>query len=82
MQLCNLKHEEVVFEGRDCPACELRDVVKSKESDNEDLRVEIDSLESDVDDLKSEKTEHLDKIKELEDQINDLNSEIADLRNG
>ena len=36
MNLCNDNHEEVCFEGRDCPACEIRN----------DLQAQIDELKN------------------------------------
>ena len=47
MELCSYGHEEVCFEGRSCPACDMRD---EKESEIDDLENEIKSLENKLED--------------------------------
>lgn len=59
LNLCDTNHEEVCYEGRECPACNL---FKEKEA-AEDLAEE--RLEE-IDELK-------DKIEELEEKLNSLN---------
>lgn len=44
MNLCSDGHEEVCFEGRDCPACTIR----------EELQPEIDALKEKVESLEDE----------------------------
>jgi hypothetical protein len=44
MNLCSDDHEEVCYEGRNCPACEVRT----------DLRSEVKDLERKVDDLENQ----------------------------
>lgn len=43
MNLCNEKHEEICFEGRKCPLCDMRD----------DLNHEVDSLMKELDAIKT-----------------------------
>ncbi len=38
-------HEEIVYEGRDCPACESQDEIERLEKEIEDLRDEINKKE-------------------------------------
>ena len=49
MELCSDKHEEVCFEGRDCPVCALRDELQTRidelEGQVQTLEAEVDSLE-------------------------------------
>ena len=47
MNVCDSGHGQVVFEGLDCPVCEL-------ESDNQDLQNQIVVLEEKVKDLEKE----------------------------
>ena len=41
MKLCNNDHDEICFEGRDCPLCDMR---KNYESDLQEARETIDDL--------------------------------------
>jgi len=47
VELCSDKHEEVCFEGKTCPVCEMRD----------DMQRSIDDLEKKNVNLKDEVTE-------------------------
>lgn len=50
MTLCNDRHEEVCFEGKECPVCALEvEIVDLKEA-VEDITSERDSLQNDLDD--------------------------------
>ena len=51
MELCSDGHNEVCFEGRDCPICLM---VNDYEQQIYDLRYTIDILEDEVKDLKME----------------------------
>jgi len=51
MNLCSDDHEEVCYEGRDCPVCEVR---KVKNETIEELKSRIESAESEISDLASE----------------------------
>ncbi len=42
MNLCDDKHEEICFEGRDCPMCIL---INEKDNEIRDLQKEIKELE-------------------------------------
>lgn len=44
MELCSDNHEEVCYEGRNCPVC----------AEREELQGEIDNLKSEVDGLNDE----------------------------
>ena len=45
MDLCSDGHDEVCYDGRKCPACELHEeTVKEHESDMESLQSQIDEL--------------------------------------
>lgn len=59
MNLCSIGHEEVCFEGDDCPACEiqiktfaLEDQIKELEDENNDLCGAINRLETEIEDYK------------------------------
>jgi len=45
MDLCSDDHEEVCFEGRNCPACEIKD---SMQRSIDDLLKEIVSLKDEI----------------------------------
>lgn len=55
MDLCSNGHEEVCYEGRQCPACELYDETK-KEYD-----AEFEKLEDQISELKEELKEERNK---------------------
>lgn len=44
MNLCSNGHDEVCYEGRNCPACALCDQIKTLEDEIEDLENTIDKL--------------------------------------
>lgn len=46
MNLCDAKHQEVCFEGRECPLCEAREEIA-------DLKREVQSLEQKVENLEA-----------------------------
>jgi hypothetical protein len=50
MNLCSDGHEEVCYEGRNCPACELK-------YDNKKLLHEISTLETEIASLRDERGE-------------------------
>jgi predicted nuclease with TOPRIM domain len=45
MKLCNDGHEEICYEERNCPACELL-------KENEELEKEIESLKDEIKSMK------------------------------
>lgn len=47
MNLCDKGHEEVCFEGRNCPVCEKMAEIEMLENDVCDLQVAIERLEAD-----------------------------------
>lgn len=58
MNLCSDKHDEVCYEGRTCPVCDMR---SDKESEVEDAKRELkeeqeinESLQTKIDELKAE----------------------------
>lgn len=51
MNLCSDGHQEVCYEGRNCPACEA---IKDRERTIESLERRIEKLEKQVDTLQQE----------------------------
>ncbi len=45
MYICYEGHEEIVHEGRDCPACQLKGEVDELQEENEELREKIKEYE-------------------------------------
>lgn len=45
MDLCSNGHKEVCFEAKECPAC---DAIREKQSEIDDLKFQIDALESQI----------------------------------
>ena len=58
MELCSSGHDEVCFEGRQCPVCEA---ISDKNQETEDMIKEID-------DLKDENRSLTDDLKKAEEQ--------------
>ena len=53
MNLCNNNHDEVCFEGRFCPVCELQKDFDSVLEEKNNLKDEIKDLENQVSDLEA-----------------------------
>lgn len=70
MKICSEKHEEVCYEGKYCPACEIR----------EKLELDISDLKSDIEESEA-KVRSLDSYNEdLERDIRELKSQIKRLK--
>lgn len=48
MNLCSSKHEEVCYDGKDCPVCEAQEDTATAKSEIEDLKDKIMDLENDL----------------------------------
>jgi hypothetical protein len=46
MDLCSSGHDEICYDGRGCPACELLRRIDSLENEVQGLLQEVDSLKS------------------------------------
>jgi hypothetical protein len=44
MNLCSEGHDEICYEGRNCPLCEKIEEIKAYEEQIDDLFVQIDKL--------------------------------------
>ena len=44
MKICSQHHDEIVYDGRDCPLCEANQTVADRDKEIEDLCDEIESL--------------------------------------
>lgn len=80
MQLCSSGHDEVCYEGRDCPACE-------KISELGDLRATLETVKDDLAEANSElasqerETEHQAScVAQLSAENEDLKKEIERLK--
>jgi len=51
MDICSYQHEEIVYEGRICPLCDLADNITEVEADILDLQERIDAAEYKLDEL-------------------------------
>ncbi len=45
MYLCNDKHDEICYDQRNCPACELLKKISDQEDKISDLKKEIEKLQ-------------------------------------
>ena len=54
MKLCDYQHEEIIHDERDCPLCEAIEKVNKLEGCIENLRQEIEDLESTIDEMETE----------------------------
>lgn len=74
MNVCNDGHEEVAYEGRHCPVCDLirchREEVEVILDKVDSLRSDVETLEQSVIDLTAESTELRSQIHDLETLIN------------
>ena len=62
MQICDDGHDEICFEGKDCPLCKATQQIEELEKDNERLQEDIDGLEEELEELKDNEGEVLDSI--------------------
>ncbi len=46
-------HEEIVYEGTECPLCTANDKISDAKKENETLQSKIEDLESELEDLES-----------------------------
>lgn len=60
MNICNDNHEDIAFEGRNCPLCELR---SSSEEIFQELTALNKSLSEDIDNLNDKYIALLDTVK-------------------
>jgi polyhydroxyalkanoate synthesis regulator phasin len=51
MYLCDSDHEEVCYEGRECPVCKI---IEEYDEQITDLEKDVERLESQVEDLEKE----------------------------
>ena len=52
MDLCSNGHDEVAYEGRDCPMCELREELEDEHADHvDDMQDEIEKRNNIIADL-------------------------------
>lgn len=54
MEFCSYKHEEIVFNSKSCPLCDIINEKKDLENELEYFKKELEILESTVQDLKEE----------------------------
>ena len=54
MNLCNDGHDEVCFEGRQCPACDMKDLVEEKVDEIARMEKTIGELEEEIQELKQD----------------------------
>ena len=48
MNLCSDGHDEIVYEGRHCPACDLKQERDAQIKENDELRATVKALEDNV----------------------------------
>lgn len=48
MKLCSYNHEEICFEGRRCPVCELKEEITAWEKEGEELKARIECLKDEI----------------------------------
>jgi hypothetical protein len=60
MNLCSDGHDEVCYETRHCPVCEIKD----------DLNIQIEKLESQIGDIEVKLLDAQDELKKIEETRN------------
>lgn len=53
MNLCSSGHDEVCYESRKCPACEMRDHRDEVMEERDDLQKQVSQLESEIIELQN-----------------------------
>jgi len=54
MNLCGNRHEEICFEGNECPLCETIEKLKIVEDSRDELYSEVKDLQRELDKLQKE----------------------------
>jgi peptidoglycan hydrolase CwlO-like protein len=66
MNLCSEDHDEICFDGRNCPLCELK---KETEADKEDLSNQIDDLKGSIETLEESLNNAEDRLNEAKEGL-------------
>jgi len=74
MTLCSYGHDEVCYEGRSCPACEMKD-------ERDDKAKALDTMQSERDDLDEQLADSDANIRELETKNGELRSKLEEKDN-
>jgi len=54
MKICSEGHDELVYEGKYCPACQINDQLDDANDDADKLRDEVVDLSEKIDELEDE----------------------------
>jgi F0F1-type ATP synthase membrane subunit b/b' len=75
MNLCSDNHDEVCFEGRECPAC---NVISEKDSEIQKLQSEIDNTEPLLQELRDQAQGYKDELIQAQSEVQRLISGKTD----
>jgi len=64
MNICNEHKSEVVYETRNCPACEIQDDLNAAREQTDRVQEELDAAKAEIEEAKGE-------IRDLQQQLND-----------
>jgi len=79
MNICDDGHDEVCYDGGNCPCCDLMYENGEIESERDDLQDQVESLENTISDLEYEieQSDESELVKSLRDKIESLNKIIV-----
>ena len=83
MTVCSDGHDEIVYDGEDCPLCETLERLNDRDDDCTRAEERVGEVEAELAEVVEENQELKDRVEDLEealdvdnDTIDDLNQEI------
>lgn len=64
MKICEVDHDEIVYDQRDCPLCVMKEKLEESANKISDLEDDIEQLEKDVASLEDEVDDYKEKALE------------------
>ena len=59
MNLCSDGHDEIAYEGRDCPFCDLQNELNDTKNELDDTKSELAQVQEQLDEVQKELNEYL-----------------------
>lgn len=70
MDLCNSDHDEVCFDGSNCPVCVLQ-------GEYDQLKSEAENFESSLEEAQNDRDEFAEQLEKAEEEVKDTQSELS-----
>lgn len=77
MNLCNDQHDEIVYEGRNCPLCAALDYNKELDETVADLKNKLEAAESDLNNTEADLAALKSDFRAIAREMAEANRELA-----